>query len=143
MLLTFAKIVAMSDKDVLAQTVYHEARGESEEGWRGVAHTIMNRTKENKSYWGGSSAKDVCMQPGQFECWDQGRNTEITEKSKYNQIKQITDRVYDGKDRSDPTGGADHYNNPDKEGYPEWTNNCDRKVKIGGHQFYKTKPQFM
>lgn len=133
----------MSDKEILAQTVYHEARGESEDGWKGVAHVIMNRSKANKSYWGGNSVASVCKQPGQFECWNKGRNTEITEWSRYNNIKQITDRIYDGHDSYDLTEGADHYNNPSKEGYPGWTGNCDRKMKIGNHQFYKTKKQFM
>lgn len=133
----------MSDKDILAQTVYHEARGEKEKGVRGVAHVIMNRSKANKSYWGGDSVGKVCKQPGQFECWNAGRSTEIKERARYNEIKQITDRIYDGRDRDDPTGGADHYNNPAKEGYPGWTDNCDRKERIGNHQFYKTKRQFL
>lgn len=37
----------------------------------------------------------------------------------------------------DPTGGCDHYNNPDKEGYPEWTVNVVRVRKIGKYQFYR------
>ncbi|XP_037037550.1 spore cortex-lytic enzyme-like [Bradysia coprophila] len=131
----------MSDKDILAQTVYHEARGESEDGWKAVAHVIKNRAKANKSYWGGNSVARVCKQPGQFECWD-GRNTEIKETSKYNQIKKVTDQILDDYDSYDLTNGADHYNNPDKEGYPGWTKNCDRKAKIGNHQFYETKREF-
>ncbi|GMS85770.1 hypothetical protein PENTCL1PPCAC_7945, partial [Pristionchus entomophagus] len=37
---------------------------------------------------------------------------------------------------ADPTNGALYYNNPDKEGYPGWTNNVRRGVKIANHQFY-------
>ncbi len=128
------------DKDALAKTAYHEARGEGEDGWRSVAHVVKNRAKRNKEYWGGDSVHDVCMQPGQFECWDKGRSTAIEDKTLYNKIKNVTDRVYDGYD-SDPTDGSDHYNNPTKEGYPEWTKNCNRTKKIGNHQFYKDKNQ--
>jgi len=39
----------------------------------------------------------------------------------------------------DPTSGCDHYNNPDKEGFPPWTNNVMRVIKIGHHQFYRSK----
>ncbi|KAG4066621.1 hypothetical protein HA402_007257 [Bradysia odoriphaga] len=132
----------MDEKEIFAKTVYLEARGESDEGCRAVGHVIKNRAKLNKDYWGGRSIRDVCLQPGQFECWDSGQNTEIKERSRYDQIKRITGRIYDGND-ADPTGGADHYNNPDKEGYKSWMKNCDRKKKIGNHQFYKTKPEFM
>ena len=31
----------------------------------------------------------------------------------------------------------DHYNNPDKEGYPDWTTRVIKAIKIGNHQFYK------
>lgn len=127
----------MSDKDILAQTVYHEARGEGEQGWRGVAFVIINRAKANKPHWGGSSVSSVCKQKWQFECWNPGYDTQIREKSVFNQIKKVTDRIYDGQDRNDPTGGADHYNNPDKEGYKEWTEGCRKTVKINNHQFYK------
>lgn len=133
----------MSDKDILAQTAYHEARGEDNDGVKAVANVIMNRAKANKSYWGGNSVSGVCKKKGQFECWNDGQNTEIKERSRYNEIKQITDRIYDGHDRHDPTGGADHYNNPSKEGYPDWTKRCKRTKTIGNHQFYETKPEFL
>ena len=51
--------------------------------------------------------------------------------------KEIAEQVMNS--YSDPTEGCDHYNNPGKEGYPDWTNNCTRNKKIGGHQFYKAK----
>lgn len=125
------------DKDILAQTVYHEARGEGAQGWRAVAFVIMTRARANRSRWGGSSVSDVCKQQFQFECWNAGRNTEINDTTTYNAIKKVTDRIYEGSDRDDPTGGADHYNNPRKEGYPPWTGGCTPTVKIGNHQFYK------
>jgi hypothetical protein len=39
----------------------------------------------------------------------------------------------------DPTSGCDHYNNPDKEGFTPWTNKVMRVIKIGHHQFYRSK----
>lgn len=81
----------MSGKEILAKTVYGEARGECREGWKWVAWVIKNRAHLNKSYWGGSRIKDVCLHPGQFECWDNGY-VHITENGVYNQIKQLTDR---------------------------------------------------
>lgn len=127
------------DKKILAQTVYLEACGEIQEGWRGVAFVIINRAKQNRSYWCGRNVADVCKCPGQFECWNRGKDYQISDTTTYNKIKTVTDKIYNGSDSSDPTLEADHYNNPDKEGYPEWTKNCRKTVKIGNHQFYKSK----
>lgn len=129
----------MSDKEILAKTVYLEARGEGEQGWRAVAFVIMTRARLNKSYWGGNTVKGVCMKSGQFECWNPGQNQTIDDESLYRRIKQVTDRIYDGIDQDDPTEKSDHYNNPSKEGKPEWTKNCDETVEIGEHQFYRSK----
>jgi hypothetical protein len=42
----------------------------------------------------------------------------------------------------DPTDGCDHFNDPDRNGYPEWTRRCDSVRKIGRIEFYRTKPEF-
>ncbi|CAF1186062.1 unnamed protein product [Adineta steineri] len=118
-----------SYSDVFPQTLYHEARGEGETGIEWVAWVIRNRAAKNQSYWGGSSIDDVCRHPGQFECWD-GRPTPIDEPDKLEQCQRIAREVMSKDASADPTGGADHYNNPDKEGYPSWTNNCDRLAKV-------------
>lgn len=78
---------------------------------------------------------------GQFECWNGLREEDVTiqpnEKPVYDKIHSVARKIYDAPMSADPTGGADHYNNPDKEGYPSWTNNCQRLSKVGNHQFYK------
>lgn len=130
----------MGDKEILAKTVYLEARGEPTDGWRGVAFVIMNRAKLNKAYWGGRLVRDVCLKPYQFECWNPEQNHTIDDSSLYKRIKQITDLIYDKKDLDDPTSGSDHYNNPSIENPPpDWTKNCNKTVKIENHQFYKSK----
>lgn len=130
----------MSDKEILAKTVYLEARGEPRDGWRGVAFVIMTRARLNKSYWGESSVEGVCKHPGQFQCWEPHRDHSIREPILYRQIKQVTDRIYDGTDQNDPTNGSDHFNNPAKEQPPpKWIDNCVRTVRIENHQFYRSK----
>ncbi|KAI9556477.1 hypothetical protein GHT06_016265 [Daphnia sinensis] len=125
----------------LLKTVFGEARGESVEGQRAVAWVIKNRADLNRSYWGGSNIARVCKHPGQFECWNDASYIEnairsTSGKAEYDAIDRWLPHVYQG---PDPTGGADHFNNPDKEGYPSWTANCHFLMKIGGHQFYKSK----
>ena len=124
------------DYEILLKTVYGEARGEEQRGQLAVAWVIYNRARLNKSYWGGSSIAAVCKHPGQFECWSGVRDIHMSEHTARKKIEQWLPTFYELRD---PTGGCDHFNNPDKEGYPPWTNNCDRVTKIGNHQFYKTK----
>lgn len=126
-----------SGKEIFAKTIYGEARGESREGQQEVARVIRERAAQNKSYWGGSRIEDVCKKPGQFECWQNG-DIRPRDEAAYRSIRSWSDQMYDQPLRSDPNC-PDHYNNPDKEGYPEWTNNCNRMHKTGGHQFYRSK----
>ena len=77
--------------------------------------------------------------PYQFACW----NPDIKptwyppkEIGVYNKIGGWLKTVFQGKDYSN---GADYYNNPSIEGYPEWTKNCVVTVKIGQHVFYKER----
>ncbi|KAK9881037.1 hypothetical protein WA026_014380 [Henosepilachna vigintioctopunctata] len=128
----------MGGKDIFAKTVYGEARGEPTKGQEWVAWVIKNRAHANRSYWGGSRIEDVCLKRGQFEVWNNG-DFDVTEPSVYRKIKNMTDEIYDAPMCDDPTGGCDHYNNPDKEGYPSWTNNCNKVKKIGDHWFYRGK----
>ena len=128
------------DYKILLKTVYGEARGEWKTGQVAVAWVIRNRARLNKSYWGGSSIAAVCQHPGQFECWKYG-DIQMDEYDARKSIEEWLPTVYTK--YKDPTGGCDHFNNPQKEGYPSWTNNCDYVMTIGGHNFYKTKPQFL
>ncbi|CAF3873941.1 unnamed protein product [Rotaria sp. Silwood1] len=127
----------LSEREVFRKTIYAEARGEPLEGQQWVAWVIKNRARLNRSYWGGSSIKGVCLHPQQFECWNGRSDIEINEAEAYANISQWADRIFDADSSQDPTGGADHYNNPDKEGYPPWTQNCQKLRKIEHHQFYK------
>lgn len=49
--------------EYIAEAIYAEARGESLEGQRAVAHVILNRMKDSR--W-PSTAKAVVRQPRQF-----------------------------------------------------------------------------
>ncbi len=128
-----------SEKDVLIATLYGEARGEQEdEGLIWIVWVIRNRALLNKSYWGGHRIKDVCLKPGQFECWTKYPNgINMSESDSRARCARIVTEVL--ATSNDPTRGCDHYNNPSDEGYPSWTNNCNMISKIGNHQFYKSK----
>jgi spore germination cell wall hydrolase CwlJ-like protein len=103
----------------LAQAIYHEARGESDLGKRGVAHVILNRSKKFHK-----TPCEVLRQPGQFQ---------IKLKSKYSgkawkDAYQIA--YYAGRD---PTGGAVFFR------HKKLTGSWGHKIttSIGNHNFYK------
>jgi N-acetylmuramoyl-L-alanine amidase len=104
---------------------------------------IKNRAWINKEYWGGSSIKNVCLHPGQFECWNGKSDITITEQRAYEGISEWAPGLLAAPRHKDPTGGADHYNNPTKEEHRSWIDNCDFLRKIGAHHFYKTKKEYL
>src|SRR3546814_13540556 len=61
--------------DVLARTVWGEARGESVRGMEAVASVVVNRVRRaiaRGGYWWGNDVVGVCLRPCQFSCWADG-----------------------------------------------------------------------
>src|SRR3546814_5919032 len=61
--------------DVLARTVWGEARGESVRGMEAVASVVVNRVRRaiaRGGYWWGNDVVGVCLKPCQFSCWNDG-----------------------------------------------------------------------
>lgn len=66
------------DMQVLARTVWGEARGEGNEGMEAVARVIVNRYKAKKWFTGYviengkkvPSIKETCLKKYQFSCWN-------------------------------------------------------------------------
>ena len=60
------------DRDILARTLWGEARGEGFDGQIAVAWTIRNRVFDGKAKsWWGEGYAEVCLKPWQFSCWNQ------------------------------------------------------------------------
>ena len=59
----------MPVKEVLARTMWGEARSEGAEGMQAVASVVLNRLKFSPSWW-GETIKGVCLKPYQFTCWN-------------------------------------------------------------------------
>jgi N-acetylmuramoyl-L-alanine amidase len=67
-------VIRLTDLDVLARTIFGEARGEPYEGKWGVGRTIVNRWR-SKKWFGGESIAEVCQRPFQYSCWNEGDPT--------------------------------------------------------------------
>ena len=67
-----------NDLQILARTLFGEARGEGDEGLEAVACVIMNRYKSGKWFTGYDvlngkkipSVAQTCLKKAQFSCWN-------------------------------------------------------------------------
>jgi spore germination cell wall hydrolase CwlJ-like protein len=139
--------VTEKDRDVLARTLWGEARGEGAAGQVAVAWTIRNRVFDGKkkSWWGEGYA-GVCQKAWQFSCW----NTNDPNYPYLSGAKQIpfrelaqariaADQVIDGK-QPDPTDGATHYYAATMPKAPGWAAKAKLTMKLGHHVFFRDVP---
>lgn len=133
------------DYDILARTIYGEARGEDDDGKHAVAWTIRNRMVRDP--W-PDSVKGVCLQPMQFSCW----NTPEQTGQPWIRTVKFSDRTLQvcmwagmgvmlGK-VDDPTGGADHYMTLARyrevqDDRSHWVHKLNETCVIGAHVFFK------
>ncbi len=127
------------DVDVLARTIWGEARGEGTRGMQAVANVVMNRVA--KQTWYGKTVVEVCTKKGQFTAWKKGdpnyepAHAVTTNNPAFAQALQIAARAVAGT-LPDITGGADHYFNPDVV-LPSWAQTMSHLIDIGRHAFYR------
>lgn len=144
------------DEDVLARTVYGEARGESDLGRLAVAYVACNRAviaaryvlKHGKRHplYGGGSIAEACLAPWQFSCWN---NTDANLK-KLLLVDLESDagapslwaaRTAIDRTAPDPTNGATNYftamaPHDGMDWPPKWAESMKLVASIGAHNFY-------
>ncbi|MGE4280086.1 MAG: cell wall hydrolase [Magnetospirillum sp.] len=129
--------------DILARTLWGEARGEKVRGIEAVAALVMNRVKRAQDrggrYWWGSSIQQVCLKPWQFSCWNQGdpnrpKLEKVTEKDRVFRVCLRVARRAAAGTLDDPTLGATHYHT--QAVAPPWARGRNPSVIIGNHLFY-------
>lgn len=139
------------DIDVLARTIWGEARGEGVAGMVAVAWVARNRVEmdlgnDGKPDWWGEGYGGVCRKPWQFSCWNANdpnsaylRDEKPIPAAQFQQAREVAVAVIDGH-RPDPTGGATHYYSTTLPKPPAWAAHAKRTCKIGRHVFYKEVP---
>jgi spore germination cell wall hydrolase CwlJ-like protein len=139
--------VTEKDRDILARTLWGEARGESLAGQIAVAWTIRNRVFDGKdrSWWGEGFA-GVCQKPFQFSCWNKNdpnfvylSGAKTIPFREFAKAQIAADQVIDGK-VPDPTGGATHYYATTMPKPPTWARGAKQMLKLGRHIFFKDVP---
>lgn len=128
-----------------ALTVWREARGETSDGWRGVAHVINNRatalaTKFDLKNLPETYYYRICTAPWQFSSVTAKDDPQLglfpdEDNHVFKQMVALIENITLGTDE-DITNGATHYFNPDVV-LPGWASKMTKIVSIGHHDFYK------
>lgn len=154
--MTLAETVraALSDTQIVALTIWGEARGEPIEGQIAVGCVIRNRMKGG--HW-GRSYTDVCLAKWQFSCWLEAGGAEnyaaMTQRverllrgdsepagSLYDQCEYVAHGIIEGRLRDNVKGAVNYYAPlamiPEGR-MPPWAIGLAPVVEIGAHRFYR------
>lgn len=126
--------------DVVAKTIWGEARGEGEEGMKAVACVIGNRKNLRWRKKDGFAA--VCLDKWQFSCWNDNDPNRallqsVTRKgdANYELAKEIAGRLMGGL-LSDFTFKATHYYSTNLKEQPYWARGKEPCYQVGKHVFF-------
>ncbi len=129
-----------TDVDILARTIWAEARGEGAIGMQAVANVVMNRKNDRKKRWPRTVA-GVCQQKDakgyyQFNAWGDANGAQaqtVTIKTaSFASAVDVAAKVVSGA-LGDLTGGACHYYAVGP--IPYWDKAATSRVQIGQHIF--------
>jgi N-acetylmuramoyl-L-alanine amidase len=136
-------MISETDLDVLARTIYGEARGEPREGKVAVGIVIINRWRSGM-WFAGKTVAETCQKPWQFSCWngnDPNRAKLLTIDRAKPSYLTCFDAAVTAIDKwwthqiPDDLLGCTHYQ---VEGTgAKWSVGKTPAVKIGRHLFYR------
>lgn len=124
--------------DVLARTIWGEARGEGRDGMIAVANVVVNRA--NAGGWWGNSIREVCLKPWQFSAWNPTdpnliRMLKVDDTDpQFADALQIAAAAVAGR-LPDITGGATNYQV--RGTGAAWAAGMQQTAAIGAHDFYR------
>lgn len=138
----------LSDVQVLACTLYGEARSEPIEGIIAVACVIRNRVNDAKDRW-PKTYREVCLQPWQFSVWKKEGG-----EGNHNKLAKLVEELRQGKATDkrfkecawiatgvlndwarDTVKGANHYHVVEMV-RPKWAQNKVPVIQVKSHVFY-------
>lgn len=129
------------DVDIVARTLWGEARGEGRVGMTGVACVIRNRVR-HPGRW-GEDYRSVCLAPGQFQAWGLWRTSLARARllavtgadPSFTTAIAVAVAVMAGK-MPDITGGATCYYRVGTR-RPGWARGLRPTCRIGHHLFFR------
>jgi hypothetical protein len=145
-------IAALSPVQRVALTLWGEARGSSPALRAGIASVLLNRVKAQHPHW-GFTADEVCLQPKQFSCWNEGADRNhltVIDAARHllnegaagpilRECLGLADAVCHGTHK-DTVRKATHYYSPaamvPKDRVPVWARGLTPVAVIDGTKFY-------
>ena len=139
---------AFQAANIIARTLYAEARNDGKTGMTAVASVIFNRANKDKTLF-----TDACLKPKQFSCWNKFTKEEADPKNfKIKIPSSVKGNAKNQKlwkeamaiaadmlaDAFIPTTDANMYYAP-KKCSPKWAKDLTDVVMIGSHKFGKLK----
>lgn len=127
--------------DILARTIWGEARGDGRVGMTAVANVIVNRA--NNPRWWGQDISTCCLAPWQFSCWNENDPNLAKLESVTGADPQfvtalaIAQEAVAGK-LADTTLGADSYYAIGSS-TPSWVATATPTCHIIHHAFFRTE----
>ena len=115
----------------LAEAIYHEARGNGDDGATAVAHVVLNRRKHV------DFPDTICGVIGddcQFSYRCDGRSLMMNDATERARAERVAAAAISG-DTSDPTGGALFFHAAGID--PDWFATRTRTGTIGNNVFYR------
>lgn len=132
--------VSSQDADVIAMTLWGEARGEGEQGMRAVACVIGNRTERKWQHKIGYAA--VCQARWQFSCWNENDPNRVrleavrrNPDASYRLAAVIAGQLVRN-ELPDFTVGATHYYAASMPTRPKWAIGKQPCYRLGNHLFF-------
>ncbi|WP_153770947.1 cell wall hydrolase [Labrenzia sp. CE80] len=133
-------VMEKKEQRCLAEGIYFEARGESEEGQIAVAQVVLNRVK-NPAYpnsicgvvYQNKHKRNRC----QFSFACDGIKDRITQPKSWKLAQRLAKEVIGGKQYSKMVDASTHYH----ANYvaPRWRKSMVKRGQVGLHIFYKTR----
>lgn len=125
-----------SEKDIqdIINTLIAEGVGEGEEGMRRIAETILNRAEER-----GISPAEVVRQRAQYTGYGAPGSGAVKAQRDPTAISAAQAAWIQAQGPDDPTGGANHYFNPNIV-TPSWASAMTPTGQYGNHAFYTDRP---
>lgn len=143
----------LSALDLLALTLYGEARGLNRAGRRAVGQVVMHRVTDARRRFGETVA-DVVLAPAQFSCW-----ASVDGSANFAAVIQLAQDVVDGRatkdsvfgdcrwlareilagEGADLVAGATHYLTRElfERKPPSWAQGQTPVAEVGPHVFFK------
>jgi len=138
----------LSEAQLMALTIYGEARGEAREGKIAVGSVILERVDHRK--WDGDTIHEVCLMPYQFSCYLPGDpnfkalkliagdwGTKIARSKVLSECYAITSGLLDGTiPRTPIIAERNCCQYKTKAAKASWADKMERVAVIGHHEFY-------